>query len=335
MNLNSKNFLDRRLFLFLVFFIFLHVLTVIFVPMDFLKVSLILVACMTFILLYFFIIHPYRRAEKHLAEYAAGYTSSLPGGPFTSRAVAEALEKLHNDSRATDAVRSATRHAEFLALQNQINPHFLYNTLEGIRSDALMEGADTIAEIVESLAVYFRYTISRTNHLVTLRQELANIQNYLNIQNYRFDNRIKLQIETQEAHSDVENCLLPKLTLQPFVENAIIHGLEGQIEGGTIIIRSGSTEKILHIDIEDDGVGIAPEILQNIHHNLYRLSDSVTSNDSDIKNPSAGGIAIRNVNNRIKLLFGDKYGVKLRSLPKVGTSVHITLPLRWNPTHAS
>lgn len=216
------------------------------------------------------------------------------------------------------------KEAEYLALQNQINPHFLYNTLDGIRSEALMAGVDSIAEMTEALSTFFRYTISQTGNLVTLENELANIENYYYIQQFRFGDKLALSIEydtdedMDEAH--ILNLKLPKLTLQPIVENAIYHGIESKIGKGTLKIRITATSTHLIIKVSDDGTGIPED-------QLSLLNESLKSLVIEEKPGKRGGIAIRNVNNRIKLLFGESYGVYIYSKEGVGTDVEITLPV--------
>lgn len=226
-----------------------------------------------------------------------------------------------------EIINISKKQAEYLALQNQINPHFLYNTLEGIRSEALMAGVDSIAEMTEALSTFFRYTISHVNNLVALEDELANIENYYYIQQFRFGDKLELSIEY--VHDDdveeaaILSCRLPKLTLQPIVENSIFHGIEEKIGKGHLKILITATDKNLIIKISDDGMGIEGEKLKQLNHKLRVLTlDDVNPNVS-----AKGGIAIMNVNNRIKLLFGEKYGVYLYSQPGVGTDVEITLPV--------
>ncbi|MEF9954986.1 MAG: histidine kinase [Clostridium sp.] len=226
-----------------------------------------------------------------------------------------------------EIINVSKKQAEYLALQNQINPHFLYNTLEGIRSEALMAGVDSIAEMTEALSTFFRYTISQVNNLVTLEDELANIENYYYIQQFRFGDKLELSIEyvhdddTDEA--DILTYRLPKLTLQPVVENSIYHGIEEKIGKGHLRIRITATKENLIIKVSDDGMGIDDEKLKRLNYKLRAL----TLDDVNPKVSTKGGIAIMNVNNRIKLLFGEKYGVHIYSQPGVGTDVEITLPI--------
>lgn len=237
---------------------------------------------------------------------------------------------LHRFSEMLDTkeiLNVSKKQAEYLALQNQINPHFLYNTLEGIRSEALIAGVDSIAEMTEALSTFFRYTISQVNHLVTLEDELANIENYYYIQQFRFGNKLELNIEyvhdEDSADNDILSWRLPKLTLQPVVENSIYHGIEKKIGKGHLKIRVTAARGNLIIKISDDGMGIEPNKLRALNDKLRVLS----LDDVNPKTSAKGGIAIVNVNNRIKLLFGEAYGVYIYSQPGVGTDVEITLPV--------
>ncbi|GAA4655033.1 hypothetical protein GCM10023142_21710 [Anaerocolumna aminovalerica] len=214
------------------------------------------------------------------------------------------------------------KQAEYLALQNQINPHFLYNTLEGIRSEALCAGMDGVANMTEALGTFFRYTISNVDHLVTLEDELYNIQNYYMIQQYRFGDRLNVSVEYEEEEKDVLMLLLPKLTLQPIVENSIYHGIERKIGKGNLRIKIQSTTDRLIIVISDDGLGIEKEQLDLLNK---KLRSTYLEDVTQLKGKQ-GGIAIVNVNNRIKLLFGDEYGIYITSTIHVGTDVTITLP---------
>lgn len=237
---------------------------------------------------------------------------------------------LHRFSEMLDTkeiLNVSKKQAEYLALQNQINPHFLYNTLEGIRSEALIAGVDSIAEMTEALSTFFRYTISQVNHLVTLEDELANIENYYYIQQFRFGNKLELNIEyvhdEDSADNDILSWRLPKLTLQPVVENSIYHGIEKKIGQGHLKIRVTAARGNMIIKISDDGMGIEPNKLRALNDKLRVLS----LDDVNPKTSAKGGIAIVNVNNRIKLLFGEAYGVYIYSQPGVGTDVEITLPV--------
>ena len=269
---------------------------------------------------------PYLETERMLELFVDGYTMQdiydLPY-PLTP-AMEQALKKLKAMLVTSELISATKRQAQYLALQNQINPHFLYNTLEGIRSDAIAAGLDNVAKMTEALATFFRYTISNVEHLVTIEDELRNIENYYIIQQYRFGERISLCIEYDEEDRDkLYQCRLPKLTLQPIVENAIIHGIERKVGRGSIRIKLESTPNRLLIWVTDDGLGMEEAQLRELNKQLNTPSNDYVKPDSEKK----GGIAVVNVNNRLRLLFGEEYGIIIYSTPDVGTDVEITLPL--------
>ena len=237
----------------------------------------------------------------------------------------EVMQKLDSILDKKNIIELSTKHAELLALQNQINPHFLYNTLEAIRGDALCEGIDSIADTTEALSTFFRYTITDTGNLVSVEDELENVENYFKIQQYRFGDKLDMRVNFPDDYARILECKLPKLTLQPVVENAIFHGLEAKAEGGVIIISLEMTEKKLLINIHDDGIGIDEEELIKINQRLEITSGPLTE-----EKRKRGGIALPNVSRRIKLLFGDEYGIHIYSIPNLGTEVRISVPIITN-----
>jgi two-component system sensor histidine kinase YesM len=230
-------------------------------------------------------------------------------------------DKLLNNQKISYRTK---KQSEFIALQNQINPHFLYNTLEAIRGDALSVGMDNIADITEALATFFRYTITDTGSLVTLEDELDNVDNYFRIQKYRFGNKLDIVYEISEEDSDLLQLQCPKLTMQPIIENAIFHGLEKKSEGGLIQIGIELSGSRVLIRIKDNGVGMEEESLDAINYGLQHISIASVSEENKNKK---GGIALNNVCRRIKLLFGEEYGIHVYSMVGVGTDVRITLPI--------
>ncbi|MDO4321370.1 MAG: histidine kinase [Lachnospiraceae bacterium] len=288
--------------------------------------SAVLLAAAAYYVL-FEILRPYIQLKKMYRLLADGYFMEKLyeyGIQFDGQ-VEMAQKKLMERMSESDILSLSKKQAEYLALQNQINPHFLYNILEGIRSEALLAGMDSVAEMTEALATFFRYTISKVDHLVTLEDELANIENYYVIQQYRFGDRLSLSIEYEDDDEmEALSCLIPKLTLQPIVENSIYHGLEEKIGKGHLRIRIALTRQRLLITISDDGVGMAPDMLDK----LNRKMTTALMEDLKTNSEKRGGIAVINVNNRIKLLFGEEYGLYFYSTPGLGTDVEITLPVR-------
>lgn len=270
---------------------------------------------------------PYRETEKIYKLFATGYTFD---GVFEMRhqvspGSEKAIRHIKELVSADEWLNASKRQAQYLALQNQINPHFLYNTLEGIRGEALACGNESIAMMTEALATFFRYTISKVENLATLEDELFNVENYFLIQQYRFGKRLSLMVEfdSEDDKAALMQCCLPKLTLQPIVENAIVHGLEGKIGNGCVTIRVQGTEKRMIITVRDDGLGMNEQQVNTLRH---RLSISYADN-VHMEREGRGGIAIANVNNRIRLLFGENYGILVYSVLGQGTDVELTLPL--------
>lgn len=274
---------------------------------------------------YRWVYKPYQETNKTLSLFSEG---SILQGIFDLRCplseqMDDATKRFNIMLDTKELFKLSKKQAEYLALQNQINPHFLYNTLEGIRSEALCAGMDGVANMTEALSTFFRYTISNVDHLVTLEDELSNIQNYYMIQQYRFGNRLNVSVEyPDEDEKDALMLLLPKLTLQPIVENSIYHGIERKIGMGNLRIKIQTTTDRLIIAISDDGLGIEKNQLDLLNKKLR----STYLDDINQVKGKQGGIAIVNVNNRIKLLFGDEYGIHITSTINVGTDVTVTLP---------
>lgn len=217
--------------------------------------------------------------------------------------------------------------AEMTALQNQINPHFLYNTLDTIRGQALINDAPVVADMAEALSVLFRYSISNQGSLVSLKEELYCIDKYLSIQQIRFRGRFQVEKHTDP---DLMDCLIPRLTLEPVVENAIFHGLECTSAGGTITIETTNCGEYMVIDIRDNGIGMDEETLERINDRLQ--SDTVYT--GAVAKGHGLGIALVNVNKRIRLTFGDSYGLSVSSVPGMGTDVSIIIPIVYQKEEA-
>lgn len=213
-------------------------------------------------------------------------------------------EQIHNLLDEMKEEQAQLRIAERKALQAQINPHFLYNTLNTIKSIAKLEGVGKITEIVTRLGKLLRNTIDSNREMVTLQESAELIEDYLAIQRIRFGDRLDFNIDIPES---LNNFLLPKLILQPIVENAVIHGLEGKVGKGTISVTASVRQGTLLIEIVDDGEGMS---------RLWSSHDS----------PEDEGIGLSNVHKRLQLLFGNSAGLEISSSPGAGTTVRIVIP---------
>ncbi|MFA9464548.1 MAG: sensor histidine kinase [Velocimicrobium sp.] len=234
------------------------------------------------------------------------------------------VERCANQKNRENSAEMFNKQAELAALQSQINPHFLYNTLESIRGQALMDDNYDIAKMVEALASFFRYSISRKGELVTLRDELSNIQNYMMILRYRFNNRFSLEIYIDDEDQKAYDYFIPKLILQPVVENAIFHGLEECLEGGRVSIEVIVTKTSLILTVSDNGKGMDSKALIELNQRIH-LANQYREKEKEEKHRTTG-IALPNIHMRIQLLFGSEYGVNVYSTLNLGTDVEITIP---------
>lgn len=232
------------------------------------------------------------------------------------------LRAYKSDVEREHSARILDKQTRINALQSQINPHFLYNTLESIRGQAIAEGNREIAAMIEALASFFRYSISHKHYLVTLREEIANVRNYFLIQEYRFNGKFSLELIT-DGDSEVMECYVPRLTIQPIVENAIFHGLEKKSGKGKVTIRMERTEKRLLIMVSDDGIGMDVQTLNMLNDKILKHSQCSEGEEAS----RGAGIALVNVNKRIELVFGQEYGLHIYSTKGMGTDVEIVLPL--------
>ena len=207
--------------------------------------------------------------------------------------------------------------AELRALQAQINPHFLYNTLDTIIWMAESKKTDQVVKMVTALSNFFRISLSKGMDWITIGEELERIKSYLTIQKMRYRDILDFKIEVGEGVS--ENTVL-KLILQPLVENALYHGIKNKRQGGTISVRArrnGMDEVLL--EVEDNGIGFTPE-------KLAQLRGELADDSGDIKLES--GFGIGNVNKRIRLYYGKPYGLSVESEYTTGTRVTLVIPAK-------
>jgi Predicted signal transduction protein with a C-terminal ATPase domain len=207
--------------------------------------------------------------------------------------------------------QEAKRKSEIDALQAQINPHFLYNTLDSIVWMAENGKSQDVITMVTSLARLFRISISRGKNIITVNEELEHAKNYLIIQKIRFKNKFRYEIEAQEEALKYKT---PKLILQPIIENSIYHGIEYMVDEGFIKISVSLTDgKLLYV-VEDNGLGIDKEKLCNLL-------------EQESSRGKGSGVGVKNVHRRIQLYYGQEYGLEIESEVESGTKVKIWLPI--------
>lgn len=204
--------------------------------------------------------------------------------------------------------------AELDVLQGQINPHFIYNTMETIRMLSVLNGVNELADISSIFGSMLRYSVNRGQEIVTVRDELDHLEKYVYLQNKRFLDKFILHIHIPEHYRELKTI---KLLFQPLVENSILHGLEKKKGVGNIVITLEDTSEFLLFKIKDDGIGIKPESLQLI--NMWMEKVNVFSDDKK-------HIGLKNVNERIKLNYGEKYGLTVYSQEGAYTEVVLRLP---------
>jgi len=209
------------------------------------------------------------------------------------------------------AEHNAKRKSEFDTLQSQINPHFLYNTLDIIVWMIENENSDKAVNIVTALAKFFRISLSKGKNIITVKDEVEHVRNYLMIQNMRFKNRFEYSIDVDEKVLSYSSL---KLMLQPLVENAIYHGMEFMDGDGEIDVKVFKEDNSLYFTITDNGLGMSEDMVETL------LSKDF------VPSKKGSGIGVKNVNERIKLYFGSEYGLKVESEPDEGTKITIHLP---------
>ncbi|WP_244879284.1 sensor histidine kinase [Paenibacillus cineris] len=214
------------------------------------------------------------------------------------------------------------KQAEFAALQSQINPHFLYNTLNCISSIGLEYGSREIAQIASCMSKIFRYSI-RNDDLVRIREELDCIQAYMNIIAIRYENKFIIEIDVDEGLLEMQT---PKMILQPIVENAVYHGLERMDQGGRLQVTGTiDAHGDVCFQITDTGKGMDPEQLASFQAKLGMASPEPVPDGQQ-----AASIGLSNIHNRLRLLFGDGYGIAIQSQFGHGTTVTVRIPKLLN-----
>lgn len=212
------------------------------------------------------------------------------------------LDQIDQLMAAIRRQEEATRQYELRALSSQINPHFLYNTLDTIIWMAEFQDSQRVVQVTKSLATYFRLALNQGKDLICLSDEINHVRQYLFIQKQRYGDKLEYEIAENPAF---DNLVLPKLVLQPLVENALYHGIKEKEGQGHIKVSVQKKDSGLVIRIEDDGIGFQ------------------VAGDSSQSSLKRGGVGLQNVDQRLKLHFGENYQMKIDSAPSKGTTVEI------------
>jgi len=223
--------------------------------------------------------------------------------------------ELIEEIKARRELEQLLRNAELKALQSQINPHFLFNTLNTIARLAFLENAPQTEEVAYALSDLLRYSLRNIEEIVPLEKELECVKKYLLIQKVRFEDRIKIRLDVEE---EIMKTPIPLLTIQPIVENAIVHGLELKKRGGELRINGVLDENRVVIEVIDNGVGIPREKLINLLKKGKKTPESGHTT----------GLGLMNVNKRLQHYFGPEFGLSVDSQVGKGTTVKITVPFK-------
>ena len=261
--------------------------------------------------------NPIKRLDGSVREIESGNldVEILPSGSYEVEHLGKSIKNMLGRIKVlmSDLVaeHNAKRKSEFDTLQSQINPHFLYNTLDIIVWMIENENSDKAVNIVTALSKFFRISLSKGKNIITVKDEVEHVRNYLMIQNMRFKNRFEYSIDVDEKVLSYSSL---KLMLQPLVENAIYHGMEFMDGDGEIDVKVFKEDDSLYFTITDNGLGMSEDMVETL------LSKDF------VPSKKGSGIGVKNVNERIKLYFGSEYGLKVESEPDEGTKITIHLP---------
>ena len=261
---------------------------------------------------------PIRKLDESVKTYeAGGKTDIYIGGSSEIRhlgySVQRSYERIETLMEEIIRQQNERRKSELDALQSQINPHFLYNTLESITWMIEAQKNEEAVIMISELAKLLRVSLSRGKTIIPVKDELQHSRSYMNIQLVRYKERFQMEFQTDK---EIEDYCIVKLVIQPILENAIYYGVGNMDEDdeGKITVRGEKKEDDIYIIIEDNGMGMRKEVLENI------LKDNN-------KVPKHGsGVGVINVHSRIQLMFGEQYGLEIYSEPDEGTRVVIHIP---------
>ena len=268
----------------------------------------------------FRVTNPIRELEKSVKELEEGNLDAdiYMGGSYEVQHLGKSVQdmKFRIKGLMQDIVNEheEKRKSEFDSLQAQINPHFLYNTLDIIVWQIENEKQSEAVHTVTALARFFRLSLGKGKNIVTVKDEIDHVKNYLMIQHMRFKNKFDYEFDIAE---DVLELPSLKLMLQPLVENAIYHGMEFMDGDGLIMVKAWQEENELYLSVADNGLGMTEDKVETI-----------LTGKSSSGNGRGSGIGVKNVNERIKLYFGEAYGITIDSEPDEGTTVIIHLPAK-------
>ena len=293
-----------------------------------LLLGLLCLCILTLAYFYYDVLRPYKTYQSTLRRVLEGYSEVQELQELPVYLTEESHEEYHYISEILSAnkiIEEGEKLAYIQNLQNQMNPHFLYNILENIRSESLLNGLESVANMAELLGDFYRYTISQEDNFVSLKEELDNAEVYFQIQRFRFSKKLELEVKVQE---NLLSLKVPRILLQPIVENSIVHGLEGRESGGKVEISISRSNQHVYIQVSDDGIGIEEEKLRKINEDLRNIRRGFQGGVVGKRDMGKAGmgVSLLNIQERIHLLYGREYGLYLQSLENSGTDVCVVLP---------
>ena len=240
-----------------------------------------------------------------------------------SRSLDEMIERINTLISQVRAEQENLRVAELELLQAQINPHFLYNTLDTIIWLAEAGDQSKVVSMVGSLSDFFRASLGQGRDIVTIGDEIRHVSSYLEIQQVRYQDILTYSIDVPE---EIYISSIPKITIQPLVENALYHGIKNKRGGGCITITGKVESKCIYLYIEDNGIGMTEERLEQINRKINAGEKTENEADAGGNREEAEIFGLYNVNERIRLKFGSRYGIHIDSEFNKGTVVTVLLP---------
>ena len=272
---------------------------------------------------------PVRELSRVTARVAGGDMSvraNLDTGAelgVLSRSLDEMIERINTLISQVRAEQENLRVAELELLQAQINPHFLYNTLDTIIWLAEAGDQSKVVSMVGSLSDFFRASLGQGRDIVTIGDEIRHVSSYLEIQQVRYQDILTYSINVPE---EIYISSIPKITIQPLVENALYHGIKNKRGGGCITITGKVESKCIYLYIEDNGIGMTEERLEQINRKINAGEKTENEADAGGNREEAEIFGLYNVNERIRLKFGSRYGIHIDSEFNKGTVVTVLLP---------
>ena len=259
---------------------------------------------------------PIMKLNNSVTEYEEGKESEIYiGGSREIRHLGRSIRESYKQNTALMQKivweQTERRKSELEVLQSQINPHFLYNTLDSITWMIEGERNDEAVFMISQLARLFRISLSKGHTIISIKDELQHVQSYMNIQNVRYKNKFQISFDIAP---DILDCCIVKLILQPILENAINYGVREMDDCGEIIVRGSRQKDEILLSVTDNGMGIPEEEVEFLLTDTKRV------------HKKGSGVGLVNVNNRIKILFGEQYGLHIESELDEGTTVSIKIP---------